>query len=315
MDATCDPDGYNVGWNCGAVGGQSLMHAHLHVMPRFRQEPLAGQGIRALLQVRRQPLGPLIAPAPIRREETMGTSRPDHECFRRAGNGSAVAPRTPAGYIPPPQSSTRSRTRQPGPGRTPSRRPLAARLSGAVKPQRPRREVHHGDATTGTHGPGDRGRKGHAVGDVVEHRAHVDGVAARRRQAGLELPCRHDCTVATPAPAARRAMSSRRAGDSSVAWTAPAAPTILAIATAMSPLPAPMSATRMPPVTPSAVASRTGSPVQANGATKKANRHASAPAPPATASPANPSIVVIRIAITTSCPRGRAALGAVRRTA
>jgi histidine triad (HIT) family protein len=50
MDATHAPDGYNVGWNCYPVGGQSLMHAHLHVIPRFRQEPLAGQGIRALLK-------------------------------------------------------------------------------------------------------------------------------------------------------------------------------------------------------------------------------------------------------------------------
>ena len=44
------PDGYNLGWNCGAVGGQSLMHAHLHVIPRFRDEPLAGQGIRSYLK-------------------------------------------------------------------------------------------------------------------------------------------------------------------------------------------------------------------------------------------------------------------------
>jgi len=50
MDAEFSPDGYNVGWNCGRVGGQELFHAHLHVIPRFRQEPLAGQGIRAHLK-------------------------------------------------------------------------------------------------------------------------------------------------------------------------------------------------------------------------------------------------------------------------
>ena len=44
------PDGYNIGWNCGATGGQEICHAHMHVMPRFRQEPLAGKGIRALLK-------------------------------------------------------------------------------------------------------------------------------------------------------------------------------------------------------------------------------------------------------------------------
>ena len=50
MDEQFRPDGYNVGWNCGAVGGQTLMHAHMHVIPRFAQEPLAGQGIRSLLK-------------------------------------------------------------------------------------------------------------------------------------------------------------------------------------------------------------------------------------------------------------------------
>jgi histidine triad (HIT) family protein len=50
MDVHLAPDGYNVGWNCGAVGGQEVFHAHLHVIPRFRQEPMAGKGIRAMLK-------------------------------------------------------------------------------------------------------------------------------------------------------------------------------------------------------------------------------------------------------------------------
>src|ERR687895_357788 len=50
MDARFAPDGYNVGWNCGRVGGQEIFHAHMHVIPRFRQEPLAGQGIRSHLK-------------------------------------------------------------------------------------------------------------------------------------------------------------------------------------------------------------------------------------------------------------------------
>ncbi len=50
MDRTFAPDGYNIGWNCQEAGGQTVLHAHLHVIPRFRQEPLAGQGIRALLK-------------------------------------------------------------------------------------------------------------------------------------------------------------------------------------------------------------------------------------------------------------------------
>jgi diadenosine tetraphosphate (Ap4A) HIT family hydrolase len=50
MDDTYHPDGYNVGWNCGEVGGQIDMHAHMHVIPRFRQEPYAGCGIRSWLK-------------------------------------------------------------------------------------------------------------------------------------------------------------------------------------------------------------------------------------------------------------------------
>ena len=50
MDAEFSPDGYNVGWNCGSAGGQEVFHAHLHVIPRFRQEPLAGHGIRSHLK-------------------------------------------------------------------------------------------------------------------------------------------------------------------------------------------------------------------------------------------------------------------------
>jgi diadenosine tetraphosphate (Ap4A) HIT family hydrolase len=50
MDATYAPQGYNVGWNCGRVGGQDVMHAHMHVIPRFAQEPYAGRGIRYWLK-------------------------------------------------------------------------------------------------------------------------------------------------------------------------------------------------------------------------------------------------------------------------
>jgi len=50
MDRSFSPDGYNVGWNCGRVGGQEVPHAHMHVIPRFRQEPLAGKGIRSALK-------------------------------------------------------------------------------------------------------------------------------------------------------------------------------------------------------------------------------------------------------------------------
>jgi histidine triad (HIT) family protein len=50
MDDSFAPDGYNIGWNCGRTGGQEVFHAHMHVIPRFMQEPLAGKGIRTLLK-------------------------------------------------------------------------------------------------------------------------------------------------------------------------------------------------------------------------------------------------------------------------
>ena len=29
------PDGYNIGMNCGVAAGQSIMHFHCHVIPRY----------------------------------------------------------------------------------------------------------------------------------------------------------------------------------------------------------------------------------------------------------------------------------------
>ena len=39
------PDGYNVGFNCGRAAGQTVFHLHLHVIPRFEgdvQDPRGG---------------------------------------------------------------------------------------------------------------------------------------------------------------------------------------------------------------------------------------------------------------------------------
>ncbi len=34
LDAEFSPDGYNVGFNAGAAAGQTVMHLHIHVIPR-----------------------------------------------------------------------------------------------------------------------------------------------------------------------------------------------------------------------------------------------------------------------------------------
>lgn len=50
LDQQRQPDGYNLGWNCGAAAGQEVFHAHLHLIPRHIDEPLAGKGIRYALK-------------------------------------------------------------------------------------------------------------------------------------------------------------------------------------------------------------------------------------------------------------------------
>ena len=36
LDAELRPDGYNIGVNDGAAAGQTVMHVHMHVIPRYR---------------------------------------------------------------------------------------------------------------------------------------------------------------------------------------------------------------------------------------------------------------------------------------
>jgi diadenosine tetraphosphate (Ap4A) HIT family hydrolase len=50
LDSKYKPQGYNVGWNVGSVGGQEIFHAHLHVIPRYDDEPMSGKGIRYWLK-------------------------------------------------------------------------------------------------------------------------------------------------------------------------------------------------------------------------------------------------------------------------
>ena len=36
LDLAHGPDGYNVGFNAGVAAGQTVMHLHVHVIPRYR---------------------------------------------------------------------------------------------------------------------------------------------------------------------------------------------------------------------------------------------------------------------------------------
>lgn len=46
VDQKEQPKGYNLGWNIYQTGGQNVAHAHLHLLGRYEDEPLAGKGIR-----------------------------------------------------------------------------------------------------------------------------------------------------------------------------------------------------------------------------------------------------------------------------
>mgnify|MGYP001184491824 CR=1 FL=1 len=45
IDEKYKPDGYNVGINCGEVGGQTVSHVHIHLIPRYKgdiEDPRGG---------------------------------------------------------------------------------------------------------------------------------------------------------------------------------------------------------------------------------------------------------------------------------
>src|SRR5207248_11603150 len=44
LDASFKPDGYNVGVNVGRAGGQSVLHVHVHLIPRYAGDHPSPQG-------------------------------------------------------------------------------------------------------------------------------------------------------------------------------------------------------------------------------------------------------------------------------
>jgi diadenosine tetraphosphate (Ap4A) HIT family hydrolase len=38
IEESYEPDGFNVGMNCGEVAGQTVMHFHCHVIPRYKED-------------------------------------------------------------------------------------------------------------------------------------------------------------------------------------------------------------------------------------------------------------------------------------
>jgi diadenosine tetraphosphate (Ap4A) HIT family hydrolase len=44
IDRQYQPDGYNIGVNCGSVAGQTVFHMHVHLIPRYRGDVLDPRG-------------------------------------------------------------------------------------------------------------------------------------------------------------------------------------------------------------------------------------------------------------------------------
>jgi len=38
LEIEYQPEGYNIGVNCGEVAGQTVMHLHIHLIPRYRND-------------------------------------------------------------------------------------------------------------------------------------------------------------------------------------------------------------------------------------------------------------------------------------
>jgi len=44
LDEKYSPDGYNIGMNCGETAGQTIPHAHIHVIPRYKGDMACPRG-------------------------------------------------------------------------------------------------------------------------------------------------------------------------------------------------------------------------------------------------------------------------------
>ena len=55
IDKRFNPDGYNVGINCGEVGGQTVPHVHIHLIPRYEGDVVDPRGgVRGVISSRQK---------------------------------------------------------------------------------------------------------------------------------------------------------------------------------------------------------------------------------------------------------------------
>lgn len=54
LDDRFHPDGYNIGINCGPAAGQTIMHLHVHLIPRYNGDmPDPRGGVRGVIPEKR----------------------------------------------------------------------------------------------------------------------------------------------------------------------------------------------------------------------------------------------------------------------
>lgn len=55
LDDRFKPDGYNIGINCGLAAGQTIMHLHVHLIPRYKgdmENPRGG--VRGVIPIKQK---------------------------------------------------------------------------------------------------------------------------------------------------------------------------------------------------------------------------------------------------------------------
>ncbi|MCX6698099.1 MAG: HIT family protein [Methanoregula sp.] len=55
LDEQYAPDGYNIGFNVGEMAGQTVMHCHIHIIPRYKGDDENPRGgIRGVIPVKKE---------------------------------------------------------------------------------------------------------------------------------------------------------------------------------------------------------------------------------------------------------------------
>lgn len=55
LDQRYAPQGYNIGFNCGVVAGQTILHCHCHLIPRYQGDVADPKGgVRGVIPVKQK---------------------------------------------------------------------------------------------------------------------------------------------------------------------------------------------------------------------------------------------------------------------